>query len=181
MFDVLYYLYENYHHPDACPPRALLLKKLAAVGFDSDEVSDALSWLERLDHAAAMVEVHAAQDDEATTQTPASTPTLPAGFTLTSLNAGTGSLAQVRVYSPEEKETLGEQALAFLHMLEANHAIDVPLRELAISSSLACDERPLTLEDFKLVLLMAFWRLGREPDDLLFDELCFEDYERTLH
>ena len=48
MFDVLVYLYENYWRPDACPGHALLTRKLSAVGFESDEIQDALSWLDGL-------------------------------------------------------------------------------------------------------------------------------------
>jgi Smg protein len=52
MFDVLVYLYENYWRPDACPDHDQLSKKLTAVGFESDEIEDALVWLEGLSGAA---------------------------------------------------------------------------------------------------------------------------------
>lgn len=48
MFDVLVYLYENYWRPDACPESVLLTRKLAAVGFEADEISEALLWLDGL-------------------------------------------------------------------------------------------------------------------------------------
>jgi Smg protein len=48
MFDVLVYLYENYWRPDACPDHAQLSRKLTAVGFESEEIEDALSWLDGL-------------------------------------------------------------------------------------------------------------------------------------
>ncbi|WKB50671.1 DUF494 family protein [Eleftheria terrae] len=56
MFDVLVYLYENYWRPDACPDHAQLTRKLSAVGFESDEIQEALSWLDGLTHAS---ETHA--------------------------------------------------------------------------------------------------------------------------
>ena len=52
MFDVLVYLYENYWRPDACPDHDQLSKKLSAVGFESEEIADALTWLEGLASAA---------------------------------------------------------------------------------------------------------------------------------
>jgi Smg protein len=52
MFDVLVYLYENYWRPDACPDHDQLSRKLTAVGFESDEINDALSWLDGLAEAA---------------------------------------------------------------------------------------------------------------------------------
>jgi Smg protein len=58
MFDVLVYLYENYWRPDACPDHAQLTKKLSAAGFESDEIEEALTWLDGL---AGVAEGHAAQ------------------------------------------------------------------------------------------------------------------------
>ena len=52
MFDVLVYLYENYWRPDACPEHAQLARKLSAVGFESDEIEEALTWLDGLKHTA---------------------------------------------------------------------------------------------------------------------------------
>ena len=52
MFDVLVYLYENYWRPDACPDHAQLTRKLSAVGFESDEIQEALTWLDGLASAA---------------------------------------------------------------------------------------------------------------------------------
>ena len=48
MFDVLVYLYENYWRPDACPDHQQLSRKLSAVGFESEEIQDALKWLDGL-------------------------------------------------------------------------------------------------------------------------------------
>lgn len=48
MFDVLVYLYETYWRPDACPDHDQLTRKLSAVGFESDDIEEALSWLDGL-------------------------------------------------------------------------------------------------------------------------------------
>ena len=52
MFDVLVYLYENYWRPDACPEPRQLRRKLSAVGFETDEIQDALRWLDGLASSA---------------------------------------------------------------------------------------------------------------------------------
>jgi Smg protein len=52
MFDVLVYLYENYWRPDACPEPEKLTRKLSAIGFESQEIEQALSWLDGLAHTA---------------------------------------------------------------------------------------------------------------------------------
>lgn len=48
MFDVLVYLYENYWRPDACPDHQQLQRKLSAVGFENEEIQEALRWLDGL-------------------------------------------------------------------------------------------------------------------------------------
>lgn len=55
MFEVLVYLYENYWRPDACPEPKQLRRKLSAVGFESDEIQDALRWLDGLASSAESV------------------------------------------------------------------------------------------------------------------------------
>ncbi len=52
MFEVLVYLYENYWRPDACPEHDQLTRKLSAVGFETDEIQEALSWLDGLAETA---------------------------------------------------------------------------------------------------------------------------------
>ena len=52
MFDVLVYLYENYWRPDACPDEQQLRRKLSAVGFESEEIQEALRWLDGLADSA---------------------------------------------------------------------------------------------------------------------------------
>jgi Smg protein len=61
MFDVLVYLYEHYWRPDACPESDLLVRKLSAVGFEEDEITEALTWLDGL-HTATQ---HAVLDASA--------------------------------------------------------------------------------------------------------------------
>ncbi|MFN3860822.1 MAG: DUF494 family protein [Roseateles sp.] len=63
MFDVLVYLYETYWRPDACPDHAQLARKLTAVGFENDEIQEALSWLDGL--AAAGAAYHGEQSEHA--------------------------------------------------------------------------------------------------------------------
>ena len=52
MFEVLVYLYETHWRPDACPDHDQLARKLSAVGFETDEIADALSWLDGLAQTA---------------------------------------------------------------------------------------------------------------------------------
>lgn len=52
MIDILVYLFENYQ-PDACPAPSVLAKKLTAAGFEANDISAALVWLDGLGSQAA--------------------------------------------------------------------------------------------------------------------------------
>lgn len=48
MIDILVYLFENYQDFSAHPKSATLARKLSSLGFEADEISKALEWLEGL-------------------------------------------------------------------------------------------------------------------------------------
>ena len=52
MFDILVYLFESYIHADACPEPDQLTRKLSAAGFEQEEISEALEWLNGLRRVA---------------------------------------------------------------------------------------------------------------------------------
>jgi len=60
----LVYLYEHYWRPDACPESGLLARKLSALGFEEEEINDALTWLDGL-QMVAVAPALAPSDDSA--------------------------------------------------------------------------------------------------------------------
>jgi len=73
MIDVLVYLYETYWRGDACPGHDQLARKLSSVGFGSEEIEEALTWLDALtqsnrahvgEQAAQSVRVYTAAEQE---------------------------------------------------------------------------------------------------------------------
>lgn len=152
MFEVLVYLYENYWRPDACPEPDLLTRKLSAVGFESDEIQEALSWLSGLHgHAQSRVLL----DDS--------------------------SARSLRLYAPQEQEQLGTEAIAFISFLESAGVLTPALREFVIDRAWAVGGGPLSLDDLKIIVLMVFWSLGEEPDALILDELFVAPEDRLIH
>jgi Smg protein len=150
MFDVLVYLYENYWRPDACPDSGQLVRKLTAVGFEQDEIKDALTWLDGLHGLSG-----GAQPQP--------------------------SAASSRVYTAAELERLGPDALGFLQFMESAGVLSATLREVVLDRVDALPEGSVSLEDFKVVLLMVFWGVGQEPDALVLDELFVSDEEKVIH
>jgi Smg protein len=151
MFEVLVYLYENYWRPDACPDHGQLTRKLSAVGFESDEIEEALNWLDSL---AESVQAYSGEQ------------------------ASPGS---VRVYAAREIDRLGEDSIGFLSFLESSGVLPPAMRETVIDRASAIGDSPLALEDLKVIVLMVFWSLGEEPDALILDELFVAPEERLIH
>jgi Smg protein len=150
MFDVLVYLYENYWRPDACPDHRQLSRKLSAVGFEHDEIQDALQWLDGLaDSAGASVAEQAAHS--------------------------------LRVYTPAERDLLGEDSIAFVSFLESAGVLPPAMREMVIDRASAIGGGPIALDDLKVIVLMVFWSLGEEPDALILDELFVDPEDRLIH
>lgn len=159
MFDVLVYLYENYWRPDACPDHEQLWRKLSAVGFETDDIQEALSWLEGL------------------------TPTL-VPSEARPIPPQAAQAHSVRVYLPQEQAALGEECIGFIHFLEHTGGFNPDLRERVIDRALAAvgfEPGPLALDDLKIIILMVFWSLGQEPESLVLDELFVTPEDRLIH
>jgi len=149
MFDILVYLYETYYRPDACPDTAALVKKLSAVGFPEDEISEALDWLTGL---------------AKTTGQSSPSPLSSSGF---------------RVYAAAELAALGTEAIGFIQFLESAGLLSSLQREIVVERALAVNESPLPLNKLRIIVLMMLWSQGAEPDMLMFDELLLSDDDNT--
>jgi Smg protein len=151
MFEVLVYLYENYWRPDACPEAPQLQRKLSAVGFEADEIQEALRWLDGLAHNAEVQRF------------------------------GEPAVGSSRVYTAAEHEALGEASIGFITFLESAGVLPPAMRELVIERAMAVGATPIALDDLKVIVLMVFWSLDEEPDALILDELSGDWSERVVH
>lgn len=150
MFDVLVYLYENYWRPDACPDHRQLTRKLSAAGFETDEIHEALAWLDGL-----AANAQAVRDSE---------------------NADS-----LRIFTPAERESLGDEAIGFISFLESAGVLPPAMREMVLDRAAAAGATPMDLEQVKIIVLMVFWSLGEEPDALILDELFVAPQDRLIH
>lgn len=153
MFDVLVYLFHNYYTPQACPTADVLAKRLAAAGFEHEEIDDALSWLMGLATATEeCVEL-----------------------------ANHGSESS-RVYAAVEQQRLSPDAIGFITFLENSDVLPAPLREIVIDRAMACDESVVNLERIKIIALMVLWSQEAEIDHLILEELLrHHDGNDVLH
>lgn len=152
MFDVLRYLFETYYTPHACPTTDALVRKLSAVGFERDEIDEAMDWLSNLSRA---------------THGP-----LPEGFS----EDGTA-----RVYSAREYEYLGRDGIGFIAFLDNEQVLDPVLRELIIDLAMGLNKTPVSLDKLKVIVLMVMWSQEAEVDVLILEELLDGGGPRKLH
>lgn len=163
MIDVLVFVYENYWRGDACPEAQQLGRKLSAVGFEAEEIEEALVWLDGLQMATRNASPPAAAAEV----------------------AGATPLQQsplsVRVYSVAEQDHLGAQCLGFVRFLESAGVLPATMREIVLDRAMAARGDPLSLDDLKVIVLMVYWSFGTEPDALVLDELCDDTLGRVAH
>ncbi len=169
MFEVLVFVFENYAHNQACPELAHLERKLNAVGFEADEIQEALAWLDDLNLAARGLQPVSGEQPEQSTLVPALQERL-----IQSPNS-------MRVYANAEQNHLGPDCLGFVTFLESAGVLPAYLREIVVDRAMAAPGGPVPLDDFKIIVLMVYWSLGLEPDALVLDELCEDNTHRVAH
>ena len=55
------------------------------------------------------------------------------------------------------------------------------MREIVIDRAMAVPQRPIDIDDLKIIVLMVYWSAGIEPDALVLDELCDDNRSRVAH
>ena len=153
MFDILVYLFENYYTPQACPEADVLAHKLAAVGFEHEDINDALGWL----HGLAQ-----------TTEECGELAKAPLGDS-------------TRIFTEYEYQSMGTEAIGFITFLDNSGVLPPALREILIECALATHESPLPLAQTKVIALMVLWSQEAEVDHLVFEELLADDDVRQSH
>jgi Smg protein len=151
MFDILVFLFENYFHAGAYPDQETLSKRLSAAGFDSRDISQALTWLSGLERVG--------RSSTRSNSIPSQ------GF---------------RFYTEPELITLTSEARGFLLFLESAGVISVLQRELIIERVVALDEPAVDLDKVKLIVLMVLWNQNETLDSLVLEELISPNQERYL-
>jgi Smg protein len=165
MFEVLVFVYENYYAGENYPEPEILERKLNAVGFEADEIVDALDWLKGLNRAAS-----GSLGFKGTVTAPPPEPWL-----------REPQATSIRIYSPLEQRHLGPQCLGYFNFMDAAGILSAPMREVAVDRAMAAPGGPVSLDDLKTIILMVFWSFGEEPDVLTLDELCDDGEARLVH
>ena len=152
MFEVLVYLFENYYQSENYPDQDTLARKLTAAGFENDEISEALDWLNGLvgpGEGASYEHIDA-----------------PGTF---------------RAYSQIELSKLSAESRGFLIFLESARVLSPGLRELIVDRAMAVEDDVVELEKLKVIVLMVLWTRRGDVDTLILEELLPEGGPRHVH
>lgn len=152
MFDILYYLFENYFDSGSYPDSETLTRKLTMAGFDDEDIHQALDWLSEL----------ARQDIG----------NYPA--TLSENNS-------FRCFSTHEVEKIDAEGRGFIVFLEQAKIINPLQRELLIDRVLAMDEENSSLDKIKLIVLTELWIQNQLSDDRVLEKLLIVSDSHYRH
>ena len=152
MFEVLVYLFENYYQAESYPDHSTLSRKLTAAGFENEDISEALDWLNGLNHL--------------------SDHPLPAAF---------DSRASHRTFVDSEQSKLSIESRGFLMFLESAGVLTPVLREMIIERAMALEDDVVGLERFKVIALLVLWTRHGSVDTLVLDELLPDGDRRLMH
>lgn len=152
MFEVLVYLFENYYQSENYPDQDTLARKLTAAGFENDEITEALDWLNGLvtpGESASYEHIDA-----------------PGTF---------------RAYTQTELAKLSAEARGFLIFLESARVLSPGLRELIVDRAMAVEDDVVELEKLKVIVLMVLWTRRGDVDTLMLEELLPSGGPQHIH
>jgi Smg protein len=152
VFDILAYLVERYLDLGGYPELEQLPRQLAAAGFDSDDIEDALKWLAALD-----ARVSAA-------------PPLPAQ-----------KAPYVRQFARTEQHRIDVDGQGYLHFLELAGVLNATQREVVLDRILALPATEIGTDQVKLIVLMVLWNHGSRPGALILHELLAPSRPELMH
>ncbi|MDO8811738.1 MAG: DUF494 domain-containing protein [Gallionella sp.] len=151
MFEILMYLFESYFDAGSYPEPDKLSRKLSAVGFEDDEISEALTWLSALQQQN------------------------PDNYPATLEHAG------LRHFADLELLRISFEARQFLIFAEQQKMISAVEREMVLDRAVALQQENIKLDKLKLIMLMVLWNRHRELDPLLVEELLTPLHSTLLH
>lgn len=151
MFEILMYLFESYIDADSYPAPDKLSRKLSAAGFEDDDIDEALTWLSALRQQSS--ENYPASMDH----------------------------AGMRFFADLEFERISAEARQFLLFSEQQAMITAIEREIIIDRAIALQQKDLSLEKLKLIMLIVLWDRHQDLSPLVIEELLVPIHSTQLH
>jgi Smg protein len=152
MIDILVFLFENYFHTEAYPDPDILARKLAAAGFEDDDINEALDWLNGLEQASE-----------------------------SALPDALASSTSFRCYAAAEISKLDRDSRGFVQFLETAGVLNPLCREIILERAMALDAKLVTLDKIKVIVLMVLWTQRQSMSTLILEELLADGEPAHTH
>ena len=147
MFDILFYLVENFFPHGTLPDNETITRKLSDAGFEEEDISEVLGWLRGF---SSLEDPNAYRGNLENSN----------GF---------------RVFSPEEVGGLSTKARGFLTFLVDSALISSTQRETIIERVIALSESQVGVDEIKLIVLLALWHQQESIDGMMLELLAARD------
>jgi Smg protein len=147
MFDILFYLVENFFPHGTLPDNETITRKLSDAGFEEEDISEVLGWLRGF---SSLEDPNAYRGNLENSN----------GF---------------RVFSPEEVSGLSTTARGFLTFLVDSALISSTQRETIIERVIALSESQVGVDEIKLIVLLALWHQQESIDGMMLELLAARD------
>jgi len=154
LLDVFMYLFDNWLVPGgkATGSKRHLKRELEDVGFEEEEIEQALNWLSAIEVQQQAGNEQALQKSKA-----------------------------FRQYLPEELRRISTKARGFLLSLEQSNIIDVSIRENIIERLMDLDVPRVSPAQCKWVTAMVMFSSKGEPPNQIEELLFYEHREEVMH
>jgi len=152
MFDILYYLFENYFDSGSYPDSETLTRKLTMAGFNDDDIHEALDWLSELARQGNGGYPDSLAENKS-----------------------------IRCFSAIEMEKIDTEGRGFIIFLEQSKIINPLQREQLIDRVIALNEESSSLEKIKLIVLTELWVHNQLSDDAVLEKLLIVSDSHHWH
>jgi Smg protein len=147
MFDILFYLVENFFPHGTLPDNETISRKLSDAGFEDEDISEVLGWLRGFSSH---------EDPNA-------------------YRGSLEEIDGFRVFSPEELHGLSTKARGFLTFLVESHLVTASQREIIIERVIDLSEAQVGVDEIKLIVLLALWHEQESIDGMMLELLAARD------
>jgi Smg protein len=152
MIEILVFLFENYFHTESYPDSDTLARKLSAAGFEDDDINEALDWLSGLEEA-----------------------------TESAFPPELASSAAFRAFASAEMNKLDVDSRGFVQFLETAGVLNPLCREIILERAMALDDKVVTLDKIKVIVLMVLWNQRQNMSTLILEELLADGRPAHTH
>jgi len=151
MFDILMFLFDSYFTVGNYPEADKLSIKLAAAGFEEDDIHTALAWL------SGVRQLSEAEYPDAINH------------------------SGPRYFADFEQQRISLGGLQFITFLESNKLITPVEREMIIDRAVALGRENLSTDKIKLITLMVLWNQHDDLDPILIEDLLAPTDSAPIH